>query len=257
MRTCTNPEEERAPPELASFLEGMPEPHILFDQNYRILAANKAYRRLFSPTESVVGRAMPSLTISMCPVIKRARVARWPSPERPVSENESFISITPHRANNMSASNWSRCQGLGKPSYYVEKMEPLRQARQPSVLSGLIGQSNAFRSMLELVSRVAPSDASVMLLGESGTGKELLARAVHEGSKRSARPFVVVDCASITESLLRVSSSDTRKGPLRGLMQLDPDWLKQRRGDFISGRIGRYSLGDAGQASSVIGKRNL
>jgi transcriptional regulator with PAS, ATPase and Fis domain len=212
----------------------MPEPHILFDQNYRILAANKAYRRLFSPTESVVGRTCYAVSHHFdvpcdqagesCPLAKSRKTGQ---------RERGFISITPHRANNMSASNWSRCQGLGKPSYYVEKMEPLRQARQPSVLSGLIGQSNAFRSMLELVSRVAPSDASVMLLGESGTGKELLARAVHEGSKRSARPFVVVDCASITESLFESELFGHEKGAFTGAHAARPGLVEAASGGTL------------------------
>ena len=57
--------------------------------------------------------------------------------------------------------------------------------------------------MLELVARVGPSSASVLLLGESGTGKELVARAVHEASPRAAAPLVVVDCASLPEDAVR------------------------------------------------------
>jgi DNA-binding NtrC family response regulator len=55
--------------------------------------------------------------------------------------------------------------------------------------------------MLQLVSRVAPTETSVLLLGETGTGKEMIARRVHEGSRRASAPFVAVDCSRLTETL--------------------------------------------------------
>ncbi|RUP28728.1 MAG: AAA family ATPase [Curvibacter sp.] len=235
MSTRTNSEDAPVPPELASFLEGMPEPHILFDQNYRILAANKAYRRLFSPNKSVLGQTCYAVSHHFdvpcdqagesCPLAKSRKTGQ--------RERELHLHHTPQGEQYVSIELVPVPGASGKPSYYVEKMEPLRQAGQPSVLSGLIGQSNAFRSMLELVSRVAPSDASVMLLGESGTGKELLARAVHEGSKRSAQPFVVVDCASITESLFESELFGHEKGAYTGAHAARPGLVEAASGGTL------------------------
>ena len=70
----------------------------------------------------------------------------------------------------------------GEQAFFVEKMEALQVAQGQPAAQGLIGRAAAFQRMLELVARVAPSQASVLLLGESGTGKELVARAVHEAS---------------------------------------------------------------------------
>jgi len=228
-------EEALAPPELTSFLEGLPEPHILFDQNYRILAANRAYRRLFSPNESVVGRTCYAVSHHFdvpcdqagesCPLAKSRKTGQ--------RERELHLHHTPQGEQYVSIELVPVPGSSGKPSYYVEKMEPLRQTGQPSVLSGLIGQSSAFRSMLELVSRVAPSDAAVMLLGESGTGKELLARAVHEGSKRSAQPFVVVDCASITESLFESELFGHEKGAYTGAHAARPGLVEAASGGTL------------------------
>jgi transcriptional regulator with GAF, ATPase, and Fis domain len=80
-------------------------------------------------------------------------------------------------------------------------MEPLRVAQGQPAAQGLIGRSPTFQRMLELVSRVGPSQAGVLLLGESGTGKELVAQPVHEASPRAANPLVVVDCTSLPETL--------------------------------------------------------
>lgn len=66
----------------------------------------------------------------------------------------------------------------------------------------LIGQSPAMREVLELVERVAESEASVLITGESGTGKEVVARALHGRSRRSSGPFVAVNCAAMPEALL-------------------------------------------------------
>jgi two-component system response regulator HydG len=66
----------------------------------------------------------------------------------------------------------------------------------------IIGRSAAIRDVLTRIIRVAPTDATVLITGESGTGKELVARAVHANSRRSDRPFVSVNCAAISETLL-------------------------------------------------------
>ncbi len=66
----------------------------------------------------------------------------------------------------------------------------------------LLGQSPAMRQVYDLLERVADSDASVFLTGETGTGKELVARALHRRGRRSAGPFVAVNCAAMPETLL-------------------------------------------------------
>src|SRR5262249_28571460 len=69
-------------------------------------------------------------------------------------------------------------------------------------LPGLIAQSPAMHTVLDLVERVAPTDATVLIQGESGTGKEVIAKAIHHASARAARPFVAVNCGAVPETLL-------------------------------------------------------
>jgi DNA-binding NtrC family response regulator len=76
------------------------------------------------------------------------------------------------------------------------------QLRERYGLPGLIAQSPAMHAVLDLVERVAPTDATVLIQGESGTGKEVIAKAVHHASPRAARPFVAVNCGAVPEPLL-------------------------------------------------------
>jgi DNA-binding NtrC family response regulator len=76
------------------------------------------------------------------------------------------------------------------------------QLRERYGLPGLIAQSPAMHAVLDLVERVAPTDATLLIQGESGTGKEVIAKAVHHASTRAARPFVAVNCGAVPETLL-------------------------------------------------------
>ncbi|HJV67654.1 sigma-54 interaction domain-containing protein [Ideonella sp.] len=205
-------------PELSAFLESLPEPHIVFDRRYRIVAANAAYREQFGTGTSVIGRTCYAVSHHFsapcdqsgesCPLARsresgqRERVLHLH--HTPQGEAYVNIELTPLRD----------AQGAG--AYFVEKMEPLRVAQGTAAAQGLIGRSAPFQAMLELVARVGPSQASVLLLGESGTGKELVARAVHDASPRAARPLVVVDCASLPETLFESELFGHEKGAFTG-----------------------------------------
>jgi len=205
-------------PELVSYLEGLPEPHILFDRQYRIVAANAAYRREFSPQGSVIGRtchdvshhfSVPcDLAGESCPMA-RAR-------ESGQRERVLHLHHTPRGEAYVNIELTPLKNGEGEQVFFIEKMEALRVAQGQPAAQGLIGRSPAFQQMLELVARVGPSDASVLLQGESGTGKELVARAVHEASPRTAAPLVVVDCASLPETLFESEVFGHERGAFTG-----------------------------------------
>jgi DNA-binding NtrC family response regulator len=82
------------------------------------------------------------------------------------------------------------------------EVKRLREAVAGAAPTGFIGQSPAFLRVQALVSRIADSEASVLITGESGTGKEVLARALHDASRRKAGPFIAVNCAAMPEALL-------------------------------------------------------
>jgi DNA-binding NtrC family response regulator len=93
----------------------------------------------------------------------------------------------------------------------------LRKAIESGVSStGLVGQSAAMQELHRLITRVSPTDSTVLILGETGTGKELVARAIHHGSTRKDRPFVAVNCGAIPETLLESELFGHLRGAFTG-----------------------------------------
>ena len=88
-----------------------------------------------------------------------------------------------------------------------------------SMFEDIVGSSEAVRRVLRQVSKVAPSDSTVLILGETGTGKELIARAIHKGSNRSERAFIGINCAAIPASLVASELFGHEKGAFTGATQ--------------------------------------
>ena len=97
----------------------------------------------------------------------------------------------------------------------------------------IIGRSNVMVSLLESVAQVAPSEASVLITGESGTGKELIAGAIHFNSHRKEGPFIKVNCAAITESLLESELFGHEKGAFTGAHRQKDGKFQQANGGSI------------------------
>jgi transcriptional regulator with GAF, ATPase, and Fis domain len=102
---------------------------------------------------------------------------------------------------------------------------------QTSMFEEIVGTSSALQAVLARVSKVAPSDSTVLVTGETGTGKELIARAIHRRSRRMSRPFVSVNCAAIPRDLIASELFGHEKGAFTGATQR---------------RLGRFELADGG-----------
>src|SRR5713226_3258755 len=100
-----------------------------------------------------------------------------------------------------------------------------------SMFEEIVGTSPALKSVLSRVSKVAPSDSTVLITGDTGTGKELVARAVHKRSQRSARPFVSVNCAALPPTLVSSELFGHEKGAFTGATQR---------------RLGRFEMAEGG-----------
>jgi formate hydrogenlyase transcriptional activator len=112
-----------------------------------------------------------------------------------------------------------------------EKLYLEEEIRADSDFERIIGKSAALKRVLRLVETVAPSDSTVLLLGETGTGKELIARAIHDHSRRKDRTFVKLNCAAIPTGLLESELFGHEKGAFTGA---------------IAQKIGRLELADQG-----------
>ena len=104
----------------------------------------------------------------------------------------------------------------------------------------MVGQSAAFRHVLDLIRAVAPTSTTVLLLGETGTGKELLARAVHDGSPRHNKPFIRVNCAALPGGLVESELFGHERGAFTGASS-------QRPGRFELANGGTLFLDEIGE----------
>jgi len=103
----------------------------------------------------------------------------------------------------------------------------------PDLGSSFIGESPEFRHLLNLINRVAPSDTTVLITGETGAGKERVAKLIHARSPRCSRPFVVVECAALQESLLQSELFGHERGAFTGAERAKPGLFEVAHGGTI------------------------
>lgn len=126
-----------------------------------------------------------------------------------------------------------------------ERRQELRKQPPEPPSSAIIGSAPLMQELLEMISYVAPTEATVLITGESGTGKELVAAELHHDSERKGRPFVKVNCAALAESLLESELFGHEKGAFTGAD-------KQREGKFVQAAGGTLFLDEIGETSQAM-----
>ncbi len=124
-----------------------------------------------------------------------------------------------------------------------QKHEELKDKGE--LVTNIIGSSPPMLELLEMISYVAPTEATVLIAGESGTGKELVAESLHNNSARSSGPFIKVNCAALAESLLESELFGHEKGAFTGAD-------RSREGKFVQADGGTLFLDEIGETSQAM-----
>ncbi|HLC42556.1 MAG TPA: sigma-54 dependent transcriptional regulator [Methylomirabilota bacterium] len=136
-------------------------------------------------------------------------------------------------------------QALEKKALRRENQNLRHQVRERYSLSGIIASSKEMQDVLDLVRRVAPTDATVLIQGESGTGKEVIAKAIHHASRRAGGPFVAVNCGALPETLLESEIFGHVKGAFTGA-------TANKRGLLEEAHQGTFFLDEIGEMTPAI-----
>ncbi|MBU2885581.1 sigma-54 dependent transcriptional regulator [Gilvimarinus agarilyticus] len=204
--------------DIARMLEGYDCPAILMSGEYRVLAANDLYTSTFGAIDP--DRTPHCYQVShgydrpcdqageSCPLTACKESGR--------KERVLHIHNTPRGREHVDVQMIPIKGDNGQLKYFIELLKPISTASVDTTTSKMVGTSAAFNNVVDLINRVGPSDASVLLLGESGTGKELAARAVHDASNRHDKPFVTVECSGLTDTLFESELFGHLKGAFTG-----------------------------------------
>ena len=203
---------------LARMLDSYEHPAILVSPEYQILATNDLYKDKFGLI-AATGEPARCYKVSHnydrpcdqagedCPLAAATRSGQ--------RERVLHIHQTPRGEEHVDVEMLPILDEQGALRFFVELLKPVP-------LEGvggdkpMVGVSPTFNRMLELITRVGPSNAAVLLLGESGTGKELAARTLHQASLRSEKSLVTLECAGLSESLFESELFGHVKGAFTG-----------------------------------------
>jgi transcriptional regulator with PAS, ATPase and Fis domain len=220
----------------SAVLDGLERPAVALATDYRILAANHAYRERFGNGADVVGDLCHQVSHhSPVPCDQAGETCPMRLAEASgAAQRVLHIHHTPGGDVHVSVETRPVHRPDGSLWFYIEFMqEHAGAAATQDGQLGLVGRAPAFMRVLDLVHRVAPSMTTALLLGESGTGKELVARAIHEASERRGRPFVAVECSGLTESLFESELFGHERGAFTGAHTAKPGLVESARGGTL------------------------
>ncbi len=226
---------DHIPVQLQSLIDAQENPFVLIDANYRIVAANRAYcLRYGSDERQVVGHACHEISHhASVPCHLNGETC----PHQQVFETGTSQQVLHTHYDHHNRPEHVRIQGhpirgLNGELYLGEAIYPFASTTAMDCDEmRMIGKSAAFLACVDNLTRVAESEASILLYGESGVGKELAAQYIHRRSSRNGKAFIAVDCASIAESMFESELFGHERGAFTGC---------------VGRKLGLFELADGG-----------
>ena len=225
---------------LASILSSLSEAVITVDRNHRISSFNRAAERLIGlpAADALGGDCRQVLRASFGPAQHDCPMGDLAEGGKPRSDVDGMLVRADGRIVPVSAS-WSFFEDdAGERLGFVisfrsfEEIERIAEERKGKFpLQDIVGKTPRIRRIFDLIEMVKDTDSTVLITGESGTGKGLFARAIHDLSPRRESPFVKVNCAALTETLLESELFGHVKGAFTGA---------------IADKVGRFEAADGG-----------
>ncbi|WP_432695827.1 sigma-54 interaction domain-containing protein [Marinobacterium sp. YM272] len=229
--------------EMTEILEGITEPATLIGTDYRILATNAAYRSIYGDDRPMQQRYCYEVSHGYAVPCDQAGESCPLKRCRDTGKNQRMLHLhnTPAGEEHVDVEMQPVHNASGQLVCFLEIMHRVLEAKaRPGEQEGMVGRSEAFNRMLEMVHRAAPSEISVLLLGESGTGKELVAKALHDSSPRAGKSFVTVECSGLSESLFESELFGHERGAFTGA-------VNRKRGLVEAARGGTLFLDEIGE----------
>jgi len=211
-------ESTRERPDAPALLESFRYPSALLNLDYGIQIANRAYRDLYGDGKALEQRRCYEVSHGFDVPCDQAGEScpLHASLESGEPQRSLHVHHTPHGEELVDVETRPLRNAEGRITSFLEIHRPTRVTGSQGRSNKLVGRSPAFRQMLALLQRVAPSDTTVLLLGESGTGKDLAAQAIHKASGRAGKPLVPVECSGLTETLFESELFGHQKGAFTG-----------------------------------------
>jgi PAS domain S-box-containing protein len=206
--------------DLQTLVESHASPFVIIDRNYRIVAANSAYQQVFGKSlAEVIGHACYEVSHHRekpcyefgdeCPhldMFMQNRQVSCVHIHHDGEDHECQVRISSHPLQT--------CDGELLMGESIEILSPGKDIDTHT--RKMVGSSKAYLKCLDQLERIAATDATALLLGETGTGKELAAQHIHSISTRTAKPFVVLDCTVLPETLFESEVFGHERGAFTG-----------------------------------------
>jgi len=170
-------------------------------------------------------------------VVRSVLCAPLPSQAGPLGllyfDASSSLAFDEHHLDLLTAAATLSAHGLASARHLARLERENLRLREAHLEHGIVGESAAMQRLFRFISRAAPVDSTVLLRGESGTGKEVAARALHKASARANGPFVAINCATLSETLLESELFGHEKGAFTGAVARKEGKLELAQGGTL------------------------